>query len=187
MFSKIIPSIRKYGNFTDDEIAMVTDRLQLLNYEKSTCLLKPGQVCHGIYFVNSGAFRQYDEQEDGIENIIHLFMDGDWMLEYKSFTLQKPSASFLEATEDSEVLLLSVHDLHELIRISGAFFKLGSILEVAVQNQPYQNNRMSPEEKYALLLKEKPGLINSFPAKYIASYLGMAPETLSRVRRKLIS
>ncbi len=187
MFSKIISAIRKYGNFTDDELSMVTGRLQLLNYERNSNLLKPGQICGGIYFVNSGAFRQYDVTEEGIDNTINLFMDADWMLEYKSFTLQKPSEIFIEATEDSEVFLLTVHALHELINISGAFFKLGSILEVAVQNQRYQNNRITPEEKYALLLKEKPELINRFPAKYIASYLGMAPETLSRVRRKLIS
>lgn len=187
MFSKLIPAIRKYGNFTEDELSMVTSRLQFLHYEKNSCLLKPGQVCGGIYFVNEGSFRQYDINEDGVETIINLFMEDNWMLEYKSFTLQKPSETFVEATEDSEVLLLSIHDLHELIKLSGAFFRLGSILEVAVQNQRYQNNRMTPEEKYALLLKEKPELINCFPAKYIASYLGMAPETLSRVRRKLIS
>lgn len=187
MFEKIIPLICNYGRFTDEELSLITTRLQMLHFKKNSCLLKPGQICGGVYFINKGSFRQYEVNDAGDENIKNLFIDADWMLEYKSFTSQKPSETFLEASEESEVLFLNVHDMHELIKLSGVFFQLGRILEVAVQNQRYQNNKVSPEEKYALLLTEKPELINRFPAKFIANYLCMAPETLSRVRRKLIS
>jgi hypothetical protein len=67
------------------------------------------------------------------------------------------------------------------------FFRIGRIFEQAIQNQDYQHTRISPEEKYALLLKTKPQVIQRFPLKHIASYLGVTPETLSRVRRKMIS
>jgi hypothetical protein len=58
------------------------------------------------------------------------------------------------------------------------------IFEQAILNRDYQNNRLSPEEKYAMLLSTKPQIIQSFPLKQIASYLCMTPETLSRIRRK---
>lgn len=60
-------------------------------------------------------------------------------------------------------------------------------MEAGHENLVYQNNRLSPEEKYEKLLNEKPQYIQVFPAKTIASFLNMTPETLSRVRRKLIS
>ena len=100
---------------------------------------------------------------------------------------QKPSETVVRATEVSEVFKLSGYDFHELVKISDSFFRMGRIFEQALQNQDYQHNRMTPEEKYALLIASKPQIIQIFPLKYIASYLGMTPETLSRVRRKIIS
>ena len=67
------------------------------------------------------------------------------------------------------------------------FFRLGKLMEQAVQNQDFQNNRLAPEEKYELLLASKPMVFQKFPLKHIASYLGITPETLSRIRRKFIS
>jgi hypothetical protein len=82
---------------------------------------------------------------------------------------------------------LSVWDFHELVKVSDMFFRMGRILEQAIQNTDFQHNRLSPEEKYELLLASKPELLQQFPLKHIASFLGMTPETLSRIRKKISS
>jgi CRP-like cAMP-binding protein len=187
MLEKVKASLLGYGKFSEADLLLITNKLTVASYQKQGCFIKEGQLCRELCFVNKGGFKQYTIATNGTEVITNLFIAGDWMLEYKSFTSQKPSATIIEATEESELLVLSVHHLHELIKLSDTFFSLARILELATVNQEYQTNRKTPEEKYNFLLANKPQLIQSFAAKDIASFLGMAPETLSRVRRKLIS
>jgi CRP-like cAMP-binding protein len=109
------------------------------------------------------------------------------VLDYKSFTAQKPSSSNIEAMEDSQVFELSVHDLHKLIKTSDVFFQVGRILQYGIEQQVAQVQNSTPKDRYICLLANRPQVIQRFPLKFIASYLGMAPETLSRVRRSLTS
>ena len=88
---------------------------------------------------------------------------------------------------DGQVFGLNVQDFHQLVKTSDSFFRLGRIFEQAIQNQDFQHNRLSPEQKYEQLLLTKPELLQHFPLKHIASYLGMTPETLSRIRKKISS
>ena len=100
---------------------------------------------------------------------------------------QSPSLNTIQAAESSEVYGLTAHDFHELVKISDSFFRLGKIFENSTQNQGFQNNHLSPEERYELLILNKPEIIQKFPLKQVASFLGIAPETLSRIRRKISS
>ncbi|MBE7172881.1 MAG: hypothetical protein INR73_20055 [Williamsia sp.] len=73
------------------------------------------------------------------------------------------------------------------MKIYDGFFRMGRIFEQAIQNQDFQHNWLTPEQKYERLLSWKPELLKRFLLKWIASYLGMTPETLSRIRRKISS
>ena len=180
-------TIRRYGNFSDELMQELHSRLRHKVIRKGDYLIKEGSISNSFYFVTKGGFRHYTVLDSGVEATINLFVENDWVFDYKSFISQAPSQNIIRATEYSEVDGLSIMDFHELIRVSDNFFRLGKLLEQAVQNQDFQNNRLAPEEKYELLLASKPLVFQKFPLKHIASYLGITPETLSRVRRKFIS
>lgn len=187
MYELVSRSIHQFGPFSEQQMETLLSRLKHLTVKKDGYLVREEQVCRTFYFVNRGSFRHYRIEDDGTEATLNLYVEGEWVFEYKSFISQQPSAAIIQAAEDSEVFSLSGWDFHELIKISDLYFRLGKIFGQAIQNQDYQHNRLSPEEKYALLLENKPQLLQKFPLKHIASYLGMTPETLSRVRKKISS
>ncbi|MCW3118678.1 MAG: Crp/Fnr family transcriptional regulator [Chitinophagaceae bacterium] len=187
MFHSIKASLSSFGQFSEQELEAITTRLQFREVKKNECLVTDGQVCRNFYFVNRGGFRHYTALENGSEAVLNLYVEKEWLFDYKSFVTQSPSANRIQAIEESEVFELSGWNFHELLKLPGTYFQIGRIFEQAIQNQDYQNNRLSPEEKYALLLSTKPQVIQKFPLKQIASYLGMTPETLSRIRRRTIS
>lgn len=187
MYDSIRSSIQQFGNFTEAQLSEIISRLKFHALTKGTNLIKEGKICREFYFVQKGCFRQYMILETGVEATMNLWTEKDWLFDYKSFITQQPAVSIIQAAEDSEVFEFSALDFHELVKISDGFFQIGRIMEQAIQNQEFQHNRITPEEKYELLMNSKPEILQKFPLKHIASYLGIAPETLSRIRRKIIS
>ncbi len=183
MYAQLQSSIQSLGNFSPEHIAQITDRIQVRELQRGDYVLQQGHTCQSLYFVNSGSLRHYKDIDGYSELTINLFVEGDWVIDHHSFVGQRPSENIIQAFEDSTLLELTMHDLHHLIGQSPAFFMLGKVLENAEPTK--EESTKPPEEKYRALLKNAPQMVQKFPLKYIASYLGMTPETLSRVRAKI--
>ena len=185
MFAQVLQSLQKIGRYSEAEQSQITDRMECIRVEAGEYLLSEGAVCQYFYFLDKGLVRHYYRTEDLDEVNIHLWKPGDWMLDHQSFTSRRPSVNRIMCEEACTVLRLSIHTLHELIGLSPTFFSLGRILEAAAANPYHTDIKSSPEEKYRKLLEDEPDLLQHFPLKQIASYLGVTPETVSRVRKKI--
>jgi CRP-like cAMP-binding protein len=185
MNEQLAAAINGFGVFTSSEITQVLDRMHLFPVERNAILLELGQTCQAFHFIQSGSFRHYCP-EDGGDTTLNLWTEQQWALDYQSFAAQKPSRNIIRAMEDSEVYELSVYQLHHLIELSPAFFQLGKIMGSAIPDDEILNVKLSPVDKYRALLGKNPKLLQRFALKHIASYLGITPETLSRVRKKMI-
>lgn len=177
--------LQKTGQFSENDISLLTDALQFQKLAKGRFLLQKGEVCSSLCFVVSGSLYQYNVDIDGNENVIDIHAENDWVLNHKSFSSRSPSEYGIQAYEDSEVYTLSIDAIHGLIAQSPAFLQMGGILEGATARIVFFDNNSTPDEKYQFILDNTPQVLQKFSQKIIASYLKITPETLSRVRKRI--
>jgi len=155
---------------------------------KNEYLLRGGEVCKNIYFIKKGALRCfYILKEEQVTD--WLFKEGDTVVSIGSFYDQMPGIDFIQAMESCEVFYISYKELEALFERHMEFNFVGRVLTnkyLRVWHGQARNMRMlTAEERYLLLMEQQPELINRVEVKYLASYLGMSRETLSRMRGRL--
>lgn len=182
---------------TFDEILKISDEdwlhfasiLQTIKLKKREFVLTEGQICKGVYFLSQGAVRTYHLQE-GREINTSFNFENDFLREIESMIHQTPSTSNIQAMEDSTLFFIEKEKLTSLYDQSGFYQKLGrKILEqLAITEQKYASllTSYSPKERYLHVLQYNPALIERVPLQYIASYLGISRESLSRIRKRII-
>jgi len=183
MLSPVLQSIQQLVNLSEQELSIVQNKLNFRSIKKHSFILQEGNVCRAFYFLTKGSCTHTFTTAEGIDVILNLYVENDWLSDYQSFTSQKPSKNNIQAFEDCELVELTVHAFHELIGLSPSFFRIGRLFE-KLQN-PETDFIKSHNEMYKELLANRPQLIQKFPLKYIASYLRIAPETLSRIRKRI--
>lgn len=183
MFQQFLLSIEQFGSFSETDQKLLIGFLVKRTVNKNELILKQGDTSQSAYFVNRGSLRHFRDLDGYTELTVSLFLENDWVLDHSSFTGQSPSPNNIRACEDCELLELSMHSMHKLISASPSFFRLGKILDPPRNEADLQLK--TPEDRYIDLMNERPEFIQRFPLKHIASYLGITPETLSRVRSKV--
>lgn len=169
------------GAFSEAELLLFEQYTTQKTVGKNECLLKEGQVCGSVFYVLSGAFYQF--QTDGItNNMIDLHLPNEWVFNHQSLVGQLPSTTAIRAFTQSQVIELSLGNLHQLIAKSPAFLQFGKVLSQPNHRLHLFDHSLTPTQKYQYITAAKPLLTQTFPIKMIASYLKIAPETLSRVR-----
>jgi len=172
-------------------IAMIQILLGNLDWEigklkRNEFLKTSGTIDTNVYFVEEGSVRIFIEDEDE-ERIIRFGYQGNIIVSLDSFLSGKPSEFYIQAIKASTVKVASKNDFYEFINSSNENLKLwNSILEDLVLQQIEREKDLlysSPKVRYERVLKRSPKLFQKIPNKYIANYLRMSPETLSRLKK----
>ena len=155
---------------------------------KHQFLLQEGEICTQHAFVSKGCLRSYHIDCDGKEHIVKFAVENWWIADRDSLLSGQPAKLNIDAVEDSEAVLLSKQNFDLICQKIPAFNgMINNILQSAYnasQNRILANISLSACEKYANFLQRYPDLAGRLPLSMIASYLGISPETLSRVRNQ---
>ncbi len=192
MFDDLIKNIKRQADLSEKDIDKITGSLRVRNIKKKKNLLNEGDPAQSMFFLNEGLFRYYVNDQGGAEHTIDLIAQHNWFGDAKAFLNQEPAGISIEALEDSEVFSLSYDDLHrfydEIPLFERAVRKITEYYFIKLLERSKKGNRAgySAQERYLEFLKSHPKLDNRVPAIYLASYLGLAPETLSRLRHQVV-
>lgn len=177
-------------SLNDDEKTLIQGAFKPKHLRKRQYLLQEGDVCKHMSFIVKGSGRMYSVSEKGQEHIIRFAIENWWLGDYESYNFGIPSLYNIEVLEDSEVLMIEHEGIVELsAKVTTIDLMIREIDKkgtVATQKRIHSSISLSAEERYDNLLKAYPEFLNRFPQSMIASYLGISPETLSRIRKNLL-
>jgi CRP-like cAMP-binding protein len=186
----ILKNIAKHIALDKDEEAFFLTLLKSKEVSKKTLLLKEGQICKYINFVNSGALRAFHVDKEDKEATIMFALPDWWITDMYCFLHEKPAMVNIEAIENSNILQLSKANLEKLYHQVPKFERFFRILMqnayTREQLRIIENLTLSAEQRYEHFLDKYPLFANAVSQKQIASYLGITPEFLSAIRKKKI-
>jgi CRP/FNR family transcriptional regulator, anaerobic regulatory protein len=168
----------------------LSSRFTYRQLKKGDFLTRNGEVCRQVSFLNKGLIRIF-YAVDGKEINTGFVAENNYIAEYASFLVQQPAHSNLDALEESEVINLSYDDMQLLYQTNPVFQifgrKIAEMLFVLLVSQNTTLLTLSPEERYQTLINYQPYVIQRVPQYMIASFIGITPEHLSRIRKKMSS
>ncbi|KGO92359.1 Crp/Fnr family transcriptional regulator [Flavobacterium subsaxonicum] len=186
MFEILADYLRVNAALTDKELEQVRAHSLHKKLRKKQYLLQEGDISNFNCFVAKGCLRLYNVGSNGTEYILRFAIENWWMSDYESFNAGTPSKNYIDALEDSDVLLIDKEHFNELVmsipKLQDFVQRLENRAYTASQNRILSNISDTAEERYEKFVKAYPDVFNRVPLRMIASYIGLTRETLSRVR-----
>jgi CRP-like cAMP-binding protein len=191
MYEVFFRSLQEKVPFTEEDLALFKTKLTPKKIRRKQYLLQEGDVCKFFAFVEKGALRSFSIDEKGGEHIIQFALEGWVISDLYSFLTGEPATYNIEALEDSELLLVDKSAHEELLnilpkyetwirlQITGAY--------IAMQERLTSIISLSLQERYTNFTAAYPEIVQRVPQHMVASFMGLTPETLSRVRKKISS
>jgi CRP/FNR family transcriptional regulator, anaerobic regulatory protein len=181
--------LKEKANVKDEHLQLLNETVMHKTYKKGQFLLSKGQVCQHFFFVETGLLRFYSIDDEGKEHIVQFAPEGWFASDRSSVFFNEPSSFFIDSIEDTTVAMLDKRFLSLASDISSEYRNYN---EFILQNHIRQlQNRINlliganSEQRYLDFIEHYPDLMLRVPLWMIASYLGITPESLSRVRKEL--
>lgn len=182
--------IKSLGAFlSEGNIALIVPFLKEKSFKKGEIILKAGEICTEAYFITKGLMRSFHQMPNGSQKTYVISSEHNIFTEHCSFVSQKPSLDYLEAIEDTDVLYFSYSNLAELYQKSHEWESVGR--KISDVNFIVAKNRMrslmndDAQTRYLKFLKSYQNTLSRIPQHIVASYLGITPQSLSRLKREL--
>ena len=186
-FRKYIEGI---ANINEKDWLVFSSYLKKREFVKKSTFLSIGQIENNISFIEKGEVRLFIPKEDEEKEITFGFsFQGEFVSAYDSFLTRTPSLYQLETLVDTTLWSINYNDLQEVYKITkigntiGRFISEKLFLLKSKREQSLLNE--TSEQRYLNLFKDRPNLIKQIPLKYIASYIGVTPQALSRIRKRI--
>lgn len=190
MRHKLIDYFSRMTPLSDEESEAISDSMVILTCPKGSILLEEGQVSTECYFILEGCVREY-YIVDGEEKTTGFFTEEQFVVSFNSFTQHIPANHYFACSEDTTLVVANAEKEQELYR---QFPRFESISRTVMGNMAgeQQEQRASyitdtPEQRYQKLLETRPNLVQRIPQYQLASYIGVQPESLSRIRKRMAS
>ncbi len=187
-FPKFKEWLTRVSSLTDNDYELFESSLHVKAIKRKEFFLKEGVVCKEMGFINEGAFRTFFISGDKEINTRFVF-ENQFAVDYNSFLQEKPSRYFIQALEDSELIMFNFATLKNAYQLSKNWERFGRIMAEEACNATTQRVESflfyDGEKRYRSLLNDDPQLFNRVPLYHIASYLGLERESLSRLRKKV--
>lgn len=185
----LIDHLDKIKKIQQNDISLIKEIFSCESVAKNRFYVRAGDSVESIGFINSGLFRYFYIDFEGNEKTKYFASDGDFVFSLSSFIEKKPSFYFIEALEDSEIVQVRADMLYELIgKIpywQHVYMKIVEQLYVIKEKREAEFLLYDAKERYQKFVAEYPYIADSVKMHCIASYLGIAPESLSRIRSKI--
>ena len=181
--------IKKTFSLDDDLLKIFLDITTIRHAPAGTILLREGEIATKLNIVIKGCLRTYFVKDTGAEITSQFFVENQMVASFESMVTQTPGNQYIEAIEDSIIGIIPAKELQKLFMnnptaLTG-FNRFIMNRLIYYMNQHASFILDSPEKRYVKLLKESPELASRLPQQYIASFLGITPVSLSRIRARL--
>ncbi|MET4139787.1 Crp/Fnr family transcriptional regulator [Pedobacter sp. UYP1] len=188
MYQELLDHIKKYVQLDPRQQQQFCEKLECVKLKKKAFLLEPGKLCKGNYFITKGCVRQFLINQKLNEQIIHFGIEHWWIADQDSLLNNQPSACYIQAIEETDLLLIREKDrisLAKEIPLLETYFRMMMQKSfVASQRRIGFIFNQTEEERYRHFSKLFPGFVQRVPQYMLASYLGFTPQFLSRLRAK---
>jgi CRP-like cAMP-binding protein len=185
-FSLILKNVSKHIQLTGEEEYFFVSLLKEKKIRRRQFILRENEVCTDSVFVTNGCLRGYTIDQNGFEHILQFAPPDWWIADMYSLITQKPGSLTIDAIEDTDVLLLSRKSQEKLFSDVPKFERFFRIITenslVSSRQRLLDNLSLTAQQRYELFCHQYPTLIERLPQKLIASYIGVTPEFLSKMR-----
>ena len=187
-------SLKNYCKYfiplTIGELELIDDFFEIKELKKKEFLLQDGKICNFIAFIAEGSIRHF-HIKNGVEKTCDISFKNSWVTDFQSFTHNTVCVMNLQAMEAATVFFIRKENLLNLYKAYNKYETFGRLMaeQVAVRATEIAMSLSSdkPEERFVNLLIRQPDLFQRFPQKYIANFLGVSPESLSRIRNRILT